>query len=169
MIQPCMSTCDSFKMKKGPKWEEGMFWLPWDGLQCWGLGLEAQKWGKWALLLLDITEQPEEKFIQQSAEASSDAGRNTGRRTSFSGISCHSCCNSTNRCEVFLHVWKGRRARKGKEHWQEGAVVAQKPISCLTAETHRIHCPHLNRKAVFINWLVQHHLRVLTTLSTYYS
>lgn len=88
----------------------------------------------------------------QSAEASSDAGRNTGRRTSFSGVSCHSCCDSTNRCEVFLHVWTGRRARKGKEHWQEGAVVAQKPISCLTAETHRIHCPHLNRKPVFVSW-----------------
>lgn len=51
-----------------------MFWLPWDALQSWGLGLGAQKWGKWALLLLGVTEQPEEKFTglhpTHSAEAS---------------------------------------------------------------------------------------------------
>lgn len=81
------------------------------------------------------------------------AGRDTRRRTSFSGLSSHSCCYSKSRCEAFLHIWKGRRAMKGKEDWQDGPEVAQKStsLSCLTAETHRIHCAHLNSKPVFIS------------------
>lgn len=90
--------------------------------------LEAQKWGKQALLPLDITEQAEEKLTglhpTHRAEAPWDAGRGPWRRTSFSGTSSHSCCYSKNRCEVFLHIWKGRRAMKGKEYWQDGPVVA---------------------------------------------